>query len=164
LQSLGLDSYVLQEEDERRRERFAASSVFPPGFERHQVRSLRTPHHKRHSALDEIYADYFVRKLNSLSNDYPPELIFNMDEACWPLFEAPPKDLAEKGWDIVKLESTTGEKTSFTALGAISRANQKLPLCVLAKWQNVHRERKFGHHLSAFRKCRGERKLESWFD
>jgi hypothetical protein len=36
--------------------------------------------------------------------------------------------LAEKGCDTVKPESITGEETSFTALGAISCAGEKLPL------------------------------------
>jgi hypothetical protein len=52
--------------------------------------------------------------------------------------------LAKKGCDTVKLESTTGEGTSFTALGDISCAGEKLLLWVLAKGRKVHCERKFG--------------------
>jgi hypothetical protein len=61
-------------------------------------------------------------------------------------FEAPRKVLVENGSDLVKLESTTSEKTSFRALGAISCASQKLPLWVLAKGRTVQCDRKFGHH------------------
>jgi hypothetical protein len=43
-------------------------------------------------------------------------------------------------------ESTTGEKTSFTALGDISCAGEKLPLWVLAKGRTGHCERKSGPH------------------
>jgi hypothetical protein len=35
-------------------------------------------------------------------------------------FRSPCKVLVEKGCDIIELELTIGEKTSFTALGAIS--------------------------------------------
>jgi hypothetical protein len=64
-------------------------------------------------------------------------------------FRSPSTVLAEKGRDTVKLESTTGEKTSFTALGAISWAGEKLPLWVLAKGRTVHCERKFEPHPKA---------------
>jgi hypothetical protein len=69
-----------------------------------------------------------------------------MDETRWWLFEAPRKLLAEKRCDTVKLESTNGEKTSFTELAAISCASEKLPLWVLAKGRTVHCERIFGPH------------------
>jgi hypothetical protein len=56
-----------------------------------------------------------------------------MDETCWPLSEAPRKVLAEKKCGTVKLESTTGERTSFTALGTISCAGEKSPFGSLLK-------------------------------
>jgi hypothetical protein len=97
-------------------------------FGRRQGLALRRLHYERRSALDETSVDYFPGRLNSLLNNSPLERIFNMDETCWRLFETPRKVLAEKGSDTVNLESTTGEKVSFTALGAISCASQKLPL------------------------------------
>jgi hypothetical protein len=137
---------VLQKEDERYRERFAASRTFLRDFERRQSLFLRTPHHEQRSALDERDVDYFLMRLNSLSNDVLPELIFNVDETGWRLCEVPRKVLAKKGSDTVKLEWTTGEKTPCTALGARSCASHKLPLWVLAKEWTVQCERKFGHH------------------
>jgi hypothetical protein len=98
-----------------------------------QSLSLRTPHRERRTELDEAYATYFLHRLDTLPNDYPPDLVFNMDETCWRLFETPRKVLAEKGTETVKLAAKTSEKTSFTALGAISAAGQRLPLWVLAK-------------------------------
>jgi hypothetical protein len=74
---------VLQKEDEQHRDRSAASSTFLSAFERGQGLSLRTPHHERRSIFDENYVDYFLKRLNSLSKDYPPEVIFNVDETCW---------------------------------------------------------------------------------
>jgi hypothetical protein len=85
-------------------------------------------------------------RLNSLSNDYPPDKVFNMDEACWRLFEALQKGLAEKGAETVKLPAPTSEKAFFTALGAISASEQKPPLWVLAKGKTPRSERKFGAH------------------
>jgi hypothetical protein len=115
-------------------------------MERRQGLSLRTPHKERRTTLDEEYAAYFLRRLDTLSNDYPPDLVFNMDETCWRLFEAPRKVLAEKGTEIVKLAGTSSEKTSFTALGGISAAGDKLPLWILAKGKTPRSEGKFGTH------------------
>jgi hypothetical protein len=111
LQSPCLHSCMLYEEDERHRERFAASNTFLRGFERRQGLSLRTRDHERRSKLGETYVDHFLGRLNSLSNDYPLELIFDMDETCWRLFQTARKVLAEKGSDTVKLESTPGQQT-----------------------------------------------------
>jgi hypothetical protein len=92
-------------------------------FERRQSLSLRTPYDERYSALDKTSVDYFPRRLNSLSNDSLPERISNMDDTCWRLSETPRRVMAEKGLDTVKLESTTGQRASSTALGAISCAS-----------------------------------------
>jgi hypothetical protein len=83
LQSLRLDSYVPEKEDEWHRDRFAASSIVLSAFERRQGLSLRSPHHERRSILNENYVDYLLKRLNSLSKYYQPELIFNMDETSW---------------------------------------------------------------------------------
>jgi hypothetical protein len=102
-------------------------------MEARQGLSLRTPHQERRTTLDDRHAAFFLDRLNSLSNDYPPDLVFNMDETCWRLFETPKKVLAEKGTETVKLRSATSDKTSFTAPGTISASGRKLPLRVLAK-------------------------------
>jgi hypothetical protein len=83
--------------------------------------------------LNESYAAYFLERLNSLSIDYPPDKVFNMDETCWRLFEELRKVLADKGAETVKQRAPTSEKTSFTALGTISASGQKLPFWVLAE-------------------------------
>jgi hypothetical protein len=89
---------------------------------------------------------HFLERLNSFSKDYSPALVFNMDETCWRLFEAPGGMLAEKGTGTVKLTSKMNEKTSFTAIGAISAAGGKLPLWILAKGRTQRCEQKFGTH------------------
>jgi hypothetical protein len=128
---------------------FAASTTFLCDFEHGQGFALRTPHHERRTSIDESYVEYFLGRLNSLSNDYPPERVFNMDEICWRLFEAPRKVLAGKASETVKLQSRIGGEASFTALGAISCAGQKLPLWVFAKGWTAQSERKFGTHPDA---------------
>jgi hypothetical protein len=84
--------------------------------------------------------------MNSLPEDYPPDLVFNMDETCWHLYEAPRRVLEEKGKETVKLRSQKSEKTSFTALGGISCNGHKLPLWIVAKGKTKRSEAKFGSH------------------
>jgi hypothetical protein len=96
--------------------------------------------------LDENYVAYFLERLNSLSNDYPLDKVFNMDETCWRLFLAPQKVLAEKETETVKLRAPTSEKTSCTALVTISTSGQNLLLWVLSKGKAPRSERKFGAH------------------
>jgi hypothetical protein len=91
------------------------------------------PHKERRTPLDKEYAAYFLNRLNSLSNDYPPDLVFNMNETCWRLFEGPTKGPDGKRAETVKLWSRKSEKTSFTAFGAISVSGQKLPIWLVAK-------------------------------
>jgi hypothetical protein len=97
LRHLCLDSYAAQSDEEHHFERFCASTTFLHGFQTRQGLSLRTPHKERRAELDESYAANLLERLNRLSNDYPLDKVFNMDETCWRLFEAPQKVLAEKG-------------------------------------------------------------------
>jgi hypothetical protein len=127
-------------------ERFCASTTFLRDLEARQGLSLRAPHQEGRTTLDELVVASFLGRLNSLSNYYPPDLVFNMDDTCWRLFETPKKVLAEKGTETVTLRSSTSDKTSFTALGTISAAGRKLPLCVLSKGKTPRCERKFGEH------------------
>jgi hypothetical protein len=39
---------------------------------------------------------YFLERMNGLLEDYPPELVFNMDETRWRPYEAPRRLLEEK--------------------------------------------------------------------
>jgi hypothetical protein len=103
LKHLCLDSYAVQSDDERYLERFCASTTFLRDMEARQGLSLRTPHHERRTTLDDRVVASFLDRLNSLSNDYPMDLVFNMDETCWRLFETRRKVLAEKGTETVKL-------------------------------------------------------------
>jgi hypothetical protein len=146
LKGLCLDAYAEQADYGHHRERFCASTTFLRDMEHRQGLSLRTPHHERRTTLDEDYTTYFLERLGTLPDTYPPECVFNLDETSWRLFEGPRKVLAEKGSETVKLRSKTSEKTSFTAIGAISAAGEKLPLWVLAKGKSPRCEHKFGTH------------------
>jgi hypothetical protein len=137
---------VQQGDNERHLERSAASATFLRNFENCNGLPTRTFHRERCSALDKEYVDYYLGRLNPFSNDYQPELAFSMDGTYWRFFEAPRKVVAEKGSDPVKLQSKNGEKTSFTALRAMSCAGEKLPLWVLAKCWTVRGAQKYGSH------------------
>jgi hypothetical protein len=52
---------------------------------------MRRPHAEKQTEIDKAYARYFCDKINALCDDYPPELVFNLDKTCWRLFEAPRK-------------------------------------------------------------------------
>jgi hypothetical protein len=125
---------------------FEASTTFLYIFQNRQGLSLRTLHNGRHSDHDETHIDHFLRKLNLLSNNYPPEFVFDMNKTRWWFCGAPRKVLAEKACDTVKFESTTGEKTSFTVLAAMSCVGQKSAFWVFVSERTVYCERKFGQH------------------
>jgi hypothetical protein len=149
----------VQSDEERHLERFCASTTFLHDFQARQGLSLRTPHKERRAELDESYAAYFLERLNSLSDDYPPDKVLNIDETYWRLVEASQKVLAKKGAETVKLRAPTSEKTSFTALGTISASGQKLSLWVLAKGKNSSIRaqiwRRSGCHSAAYRQRMG---------
>jgi hypothetical protein len=84
--------------------------------------------------------------LSTIPEDYPPELVFNMDETAWRLSIPPMKVVAEKGTESVKLRTAKEEKDSFTAFGAISADGQKLPLWVVTKAKTDRSHLKFGEH------------------
>jgi hypothetical protein len=75
---------------------------------------VRKPHAEKRTTIGTDYA-----RMNALSEDYPPELVFNIDETCWHLYEAPRRVLEENGKETVKLRSHKSEKTIFTVFGAI---------------------------------------------
>jgi hypothetical protein len=107
---------------------------------------MRNPYAEKHITIDADYAAYFRERMSALPEDYPPELVFNMDETCWHLHEALRRDMEEKGKERVKLWSHKSEKTSFTAFGGISCSGEKLPLCVISKRKTERSEAKFGSH------------------
>jgi hypothetical protein len=72
--------------------RFPAPTIFLRDFENRHGLSLRTSHQGRDLDLDQKYIDSFLSGLSSFSDDYPPEIVLNMDKACWTVFEAPGKN------------------------------------------------------------------------
>jgi hypothetical protein len=87
LKYLCFDSYAAQNDDERHLGRFCEWPTFLHDLERRQGLCLRMPHKERRAPLDEEYAAYLLNPLNNFSNDYPPDLVFNLDETCWRLFD-----------------------------------------------------------------------------
>jgi hypothetical protein len=146
LQTLALNAYGSLEPSQMHTQRFCASHSWASGFEKRWRLSLRTPHHERRTKVSEAATNAFLQRLNEIPNEYPLDLIFNMDETAWRLYLSPMKGLAEKGSESVKLCSAKGEKESFTAFGAISADGQKLPLWIIAKGKTDRSHLKFGEH------------------
>jgi hypothetical protein len=120
-------------------------------MERHQEFSLRIPYQERRTSLDESYAAFFVDRLNRLSNNYTPDLVFNMDKTCSQLFDTRTKAPSVKGSETVKFWSIINEKTTFTAPRAISATGQKLALLrvTTGRTQLSHRHRQILVRISA---------------
>jgi hypothetical protein len=120
LASLCLNSYSSTPPDEFRRDRFCASSRFLCSLKRRHNLTMRRPHAEKFSTIDDGYTNYFCERTRTLQEDSPPELVFNMEETCWRLFEALRMVLEEKGKETVKLRSERSEKTSSNASGRIT--------------------------------------------
>jgi hypothetical protein len=43
---------------------------------------MRRPHAEKRSTIDDGYANYFRERMRTIQEDYPPKLVFNMDETC----------------------------------------------------------------------------------
>jgi hypothetical protein len=84
---------------------------------------MGTLHVETRTTIDADYVTYFRERMNTLTEYHPPELLLNMDETCWRLYEARMRILKEKG----------KKKTSFTAFRWITCSGDKFPLCVIAK-------------------------------
>jgi hypothetical protein len=107
---------------------------------------MSKPHAEKRTAIAEDYAKWFCERMNTLPQDYPPELVFNMDETCWRLYEAHRTVLEEKGKETVKLRANRSEKTAFTAFGGITCSGEKLPFSIIAKGKTTRSEMKLGSH------------------
>jgi hypothetical protein len=81
---------------------------------------MRKLYAEERTIIDADETTYFRERTNTLREDYPPKLAFNMDATCWHLNEAPRRVLEEKGKDPVKLRSHKSRKTSFPAFGGIA--------------------------------------------
>jgi hypothetical protein len=88
LGSLCLNSDSSTQPDEFRRNRFCALSRFLRGLEKRHGLTMRKPHTEKRTGIDEAYARYVCDRMNALCRDYPPKLVFNLDETYWYLFEA----------------------------------------------------------------------------
>jgi hypothetical protein len=107
--------------------------IFVQELQTRQGFSLRTPHTERRIELNEGYTGYFLKRMNSPSNNSPHHNVFEIDKTSWLRFETPQKVLEEKGAETVKLWATTSEQTSFTALRAISAAGKRLSFRIPVK-------------------------------
>ena len=144
LSHVAMTAYASQDVGTFRVDRFTASNRWRKRFLDEKVLSLRTPHTERRTTIDEDYVAFFLSRMESLKDDYPPSRVVNFDETCWRFSELPRFIPAEKGTETVKLKCAQGEKQSVTAIGAITADGQKLPFWILAKGKTDRVLHKFG--------------------
>ena len=105
---------------------------YADGFLRRQNLSLRRAHLKRRSTPDDNAVAHFTARLDLVIDQFPPCLVFNVDETCWRLVNGELKTLARTGSTDVTIPVATCPKTDITVIAACSRAGKKLPLRILA--------------------------------
>ena len=116
------------------------------GFlERHGL-SLRVPHVKRRTSPNDQAVAAFLAQMDAVMDQFPPCLIFNIDETCWRFINGRFKTLAEKGATEVTVKAKSDPKTDITVIAACSPSGDKLPLWILARGKTTKCETKFIEH------------------
>ena len=144
VKNLARDAFAAADSTSIGRERFAASNKWEQGFLKRANLSLRTPSVDRRGVISEEYAAYFLMRVEAAFGRLPPEFIYNMDETCWRFINAPRLVIGEKGSAAVKLCTKKSPKKSFTAIGTITAAGDRLPLWILTKGKTNACLGKFG--------------------
>ena len=102
-------------------------------FMRRHGFSFRVPHIKRRTAPNDHIIATFLGQMDAVKAQFPPQLIFNVDETCWRLINGRVKTLARKGSGEVTIRTKVDPKKDVTVIAACSLAAERLPLWVLAK-------------------------------
>ena len=139
--------------EEHKVERFCASNKWTQRFMSTHNLSLRIPHLERRTSVDPSYREYFLNRLNTLKEDYPPSRIINCDETCWRIFQNPRLIVAEKGTEAAKILKDHNEKLSVTALGTITADGNKGPLWIITKGKTDRSLKKLGNDPSLIYRC-----------
>ena len=112
-------------------------------FMRRHGFSFRLPHVKRRTAPNDQIIASFLGQMDAVKAQFPPELIFNVDETCWRLLNGAIKTLARKGSTEVTITTKVDPKKDITVIAACSLAGERLPLWILAKGKTKRCENKF---------------------
>ena len=118
---------------ERTGEDFTAGRTYLKKFMKRHGLSLRVPHVRRRTAPDDEKVAEFLLNVDAVRDQFPENLIFNVDETCWRLLNGPVKTLAATGQEEVAVDSACNPKTDITVIAAVTKAGDRLPLYLLAK-------------------------------
>ena len=118
---------------ERTGEDFTAGRTYLKGFLKRHGLSLRVPHVRRRTAPNDEKVAEFLLDVDAVREQFPENLIYNVDETCWRLINGSLKTLAATGQEEVAVDSACNPKTDITVIAAVTKAGDRLPLYLLAK-------------------------------
>ena len=118
---------------ERTGEDFTAGRTYLKKFLKRHGLSLRVPHVRRRTAPDDEKVAEFLLDVDAVRDQFPENLIYNVDETCWRLLNGPVKTLAATGQEEVAVDAACNPKTDITVIAAVTKAGDRLPLYLLAK-------------------------------
>ena len=122
---------------------FTAGRTFLKNFMKDGKLSMRLAHVKRRSDPNDAEVAKFLERVELVKQQFPPDLIINVDETCWRLFNSRPRTVARTGSDSVQVKSKTDMKASITVIAACTAAGDRLPLWAVATGVTVRCETKF---------------------
>ena len=112
---------------------FKAGRSWIKGFLRRYNLSLRVAHPRRRTAPNDAVLAAFLQELELATRELPSDLIFNMDETAWRLFNGQLTTIARRGSDEVCPVARLDERTCFTVICTVSFSGHKLPPWVILK-------------------------------
>jgi hypothetical protein len=117
-------------------------------FERNDV-SLRRPHLKRHSPMNDELAARFLEDADICFEAYERENILNMGETQRCLINSHQITITPRGAEGVSANFSCDPKMSLTAIAFISAAVDKLPLSIICRETTERCEQRFRDHFAA---------------
>ena len=112
---------------------FKAGRSWVKGFLRRYGLSLRVAHPRRRTAPNDGVLAAFLQELELATRELPSNLIFNMDETAWRLFNGQLTTIARRGSDEVAPVARLDERSCFTVICTVSLRGDKLTPWVILK-------------------------------
>ena len=112
---------------------FKAGRSWVKGFLRRYNLSLRVAHPRRRTAPNDAVLAAFLQELELATRELPSNLVFNMDETAWRLFNGKLTTIARRGSEEVSPVARLDERCCFTVICTVSLCGEKLPPWVILK-------------------------------
>ena len=122
---------------------FNAGRKWMKGFLARYGLSFRTSHPRRRTRANDGIIAAFLQEFEVAKVQLSPNLIFNMDETAWRLFNGSLRTLARRGADHVSSPAKLDEKDNLTVICTVSLAGEKLPPWVIVKGKTDRCEEKY---------------------